>query len=180
METKQLKTQTLNNLLGYAENWYQQFFKQIKLPKIKIDNNQINKGIPNTDIPMSVRNDGWFPLYGFEIFINKFKLFLEQELDTQITPNMQLIYYPKNGYMNWHTNSNNPSTRIYLVRAIENPLSEMEFQDKIIKDRPLWSFNSFKIENKTWHCVNAKTERLSLGFQYKGNKTIQQLEEILK
>lgn len=179
MQLKKSKTNILSNLFDYTENWYQQFFKQIKLPKIKTDNNQIDKGIPNKDIPKVGNNDGWYPFYGYEIFINKVKNYLEQILEAKITPNMQLIYYPKNGYMNWHTNSDNPCTRIYLVRAEENPLSEMRFKNKIIKDKSLWSFNVFKIKDKTWHCVNALTPRLSLGFHYKGNLNIKQIGEKL-
>lgn len=179
MELKKSKTNILNNLFDYTENWYQQYFKQIKLSTIKLDNNQIDKGIPNKDIPKVGNNDGWYAFYGYKIFINKVKNYLEQILEAKLTPNMQLIYYPKNGYMNWHTNSDNPCTRIYLVRAEKNPLSEMRFENKIIKDKPLWSFNVFKIEDKTWHCVNALTPRLTLGFHYKGNLTTKQIGEKL-
>ncbi|BAQ86093.1 hypothetical protein [uncultured Mediterranean phage uvMED] len=179
MQLKKSKTQTLNNLFDYTENWYQQYFKQIKEPTIKIDNNQIDKGIPNKDIPKVGNNDGWYSFDGYKIFINKVKLFLEDRLDTKIIPNFNLVYYPKNGYMNWHTNSDNPCTRIYLVRAEENPLSEMRFENRIIKDDPLWSFNVFKIEDKTWHCVNALTPRLSLGFHYQGNKSINKIQELI-
>jgi hypothetical protein len=168
-----------NNNFNILENWYQKFFSQIKIPKIKIDNNQTSNSIPNKDITMSERNDGWFAVYGFEHIIKQVKNFLENRIKETLTPNMQFIYYPKNGYMNWHTNSNNPSTRIYLVRAEENPLSEMRFENKIVKDKPLWSFNVFKIEDKTWHCVNALTPRLSLGFHYQGNKSINKIQELI-
>jgi hypothetical protein len=168
-----------NNLYSVLENWYNNVFVKLKFSKIKTDNNLTHQKIPKYNIAKTTINDGHIGLYGWKHIIQQTKTIVEDIIQDQVIPNMQLIYYPKNGYMNWHTNSDNPSTRIYLVKAEQNPLSEMRFENKIIKDNPLWSFNIFKIEDKTWHCVNALTPRLSLGFHYQGNKTIKELKELL-
>lgn len=164
-----------NKLYSVLENWHNNVFVKLKFSNIKIDNNLTHQKIPTHNITRTTINDGHIGLYGWEHIIQQTKNILEHIIQDKVIPNMQLIYYPTNGYMNWHTNSNNPSTRIYLVRASENPSSKIKFKNKIIKDKPFWSFNIFKIKDKTWHCIDAKTERLSLGFHYKGKQSINEL-----
>ena len=151
------------------ENWYQTVFPNLNLSNVKVDNNLTSLPIPPQDVIQAEKDDGYMGLYGWKIVIQETKAILEDMLQDKVIPNMQLIYYPKNGYMNWHTNSNNPSTRIYIVRSTGNPKSCMKFKDKIIYDKPLWSVNIFDVGKDSWHCVDAKTERLSLGFHYNGN-----------
>ena len=170
-----MTTQNLKLFLP-LEEWYENIFSKLKFPKIKLDNNLTHKSIPLYDIPKTTMNDGHVGLYGWEIVIQQTKTILENIIQDVVIPNMQMIYYPNNGYMNWHTNSNNPAKRIYLVRSTDNPKSRMKFKDRIIEDKPMWSVNIFDVKKDTWHCVDAKTERLSLGFQYKGNKTTKELK----
>ena len=97
------------------------------MSNVKVDNNLTSLPIPSQDVIQAEKDDGYMGLYGWKIGIQQTKTILEDMLQNKVIPNMQLIYYPKNGYMNWHTNSNNPSTRIYLVRSTENPKSYMKF-----------------------------------------------------
>lgn len=166
-----------HKLFKPLENWYKNIFINLKFSKIKIDNNKTNSAIPSHDIPQTKIDDGHLALYGWKIVIQETRKILEDLIEDVVTPNMQIIYYPSNGYMNWHTNSNNQSIRIYLVRSTMQPESKMKFKNKIIDDKPLWSYNIFKITQDTWHCIDAKTERLSLGFHYKGNQDMHQLKQ---
>lgn len=72
-----------------------------------------------------------------------------------------LFYYPPGGGMGWHTNSNAPGWRIYVVRA--EGLSWMHTPDGRMADRSVHA-NVFKIEEGgCWHAVEAESARWSLG-----------------
>jgi len=168
-----------NELYSVLEDWHKTIFPQLNLRNINVDNNLTHEDIPLHDIAKTKVNDGHKGLYGWKHIIQQTKVILEDLIQDVVIPNMQLVYYPPNGYMNWHTNSNNPSTRIYLVRSTDTPESKMKFKDKVIEDKPFWSFNIFEVGKNTWHCIDAKTERLSLGFHYKGNQSISDIEQKL-
>ena len=88
-------------------------------------------------------------------------------------------YYTKykgyNGYMGWHTNSDTPGDRWYLVYNTEEDSSFFRYIDPntnkmITKWEPKgWSINRFRIpddvNNPFWHCVGSYTNRLSIGFR---------------
>jgi hypothetical protein len=81
------------------------------------------------------------------------------------------IWYPVNGYMGWHTNSNNKGYRIYCTFAREGEKSFFRFRDpeteEIITswDKQGWNFRMFKIgEKPIWHSVFSETDRISIGY----------------
>ena len=81
------------------------------------------------------------------------------------------IWYPVNGYMGWHTNSNNKGYRIYCTFVKESEKSFFRFRDpeteEIVTswDKQGWNFRIFKIgEKPIWHSVFSETDRISIGY----------------
>lgn len=102
----------------------------------------------------------------------KVKDFIEEKFNKKVTSS-NFIQYPVNGYMRWHTNSDYPGERIYVVYS-ENGESYFKYldndSDKVIeiKDNVGWSINTFcipKLPEKFWHCVYSHTNRISIGFR---------------
>jgi len=75
---------------------------------------------------------------------------------------VQLVYYPPGGGIGWHTNSNVPGWRAYLVRA--PGASFFKTADGVYPDRNGWA-NLFLVEPGSWHCVGARDERWALGLR---------------
>lgn len=104
--------------------------------------------------------------------IENIKNFVEKKINKKVV-NTALLYYPVNGYMTWHTNSNFPGERIYLVFS-ETGESYFKYLDSNsnevikMKDNIGWSMNRFFIPTLPehfWHCVCSKTNRISVGFR---------------
>ena len=84
------------------------------------------------------------------------------------------FFYPKNGYIGWHTDKNNIGRRSYLTWAEEDKKSFFRYYDnkkqKIVTkyDKKGWKINSFLVKPTElfWHCVYSDTNRISIGFQY--------------
>jgi hypothetical protein len=81
------------------------------------------------------------------------------------------IWYPNNGYMGWHTNSNNKGFRLYCTYARESNKSFFRYRDpddgEIVTswDKEGWNFRMFRIsENLLWHCVYSETDRFRIGY----------------
>jgi hypothetical protein len=82
------------------------------------------------------------------------------------------IWYPKNGYMGWHTNQASQGYRLYCSYAPESKKSFFRFRDpttnEIITswDKEGWGFRMFHItqDAPVWHCVYSETNRISLGY----------------
>ena len=81
------------------------------------------------------------------------------------------IWYPINGFMGWHTNSNNKGFRVYCTFAKEGNKSFFRYRnpetDEIITswDKEGWNFRIFKIgELNLWHSVYSQTDRFSIGY----------------
>ena len=78
-----------------------------------------------------------------------------------------LFWYPPTGYCGWHTNSNNPGKRNYLVWAEEDNKSFFRYQDKktgeiVTKwEKKGWQIQEFM--TPIWHCVGSYTNRISIG-----------------
>ena len=96
----------------------------------------------------------------------------------ELFPDNQIIntghfLYPKNGFMGWHTNSNEPYYRVYLTYTEEGNKSFFRYMDwdtkKIITswDQKGLTIRKFKTyeECPLWHCVGSETNRLSLGYE---------------
>tara|TARA_Y100001938_G_scaffold71006_1_gene98439 strand:- start:662 stop:1288 length:627 start_codon:yes stop_codon:yes gene_type:complete len=78
-------------------------------------------------------------------------------------------WYPKNSYMGWHTNSDQPGDFLYLVWAEEDNKSFFRYKDtdtgEIITkwEKRGWQVNRF--ETPMWHCVASYTNRISIGYR---------------
>lgn len=82
--------------------------------------------------------------------------------------------YPKNGFMGWHTNSDNPCKRLYISIADEDGQSYFRYYDTLKKqivtdydstDIILREFDVTNHKPYFWHCVYSKCNRLSIGFR---------------
>jgi hypothetical protein len=103
------------------------------------------------------------------------------ELAKKLLPDKKFVqttgrfYYPPNGFMDWHTNSNNPGYRIYATFCKESNKSFFRYKlnDSILTEYELqgWNFRLFEVKkiNPYWHCIHSNTHRFSFGFQFKLN-----------
>jgi hypothetical protein len=81
-------------------------------------------------------------------------------------------YYPKGGYMSWHTNSDKPEKHVYItyVDELNKSFFRSSVNEKVITD---WDSEKltvrvFDIVNKEpyyWHCVYSECNRYSFGFR---------------
>lgn len=82
-------------------------------------------------------------------------------------------YYPKDGgYMGWHTNSDAPFERLYLVYSTTGESWFKYYCDKSkkvvsVKDKKGWNVYSFHTPKDPlfWHCVYTECDRYSFGFR---------------
>ena len=81
------------------------------------------------------------------------------------------IWYPKNGFMGWHTNSNNKGHRLYCVYVKEGGKSFFRYKNPINGeivtswDKKGWNFRIFRIDKKLlWHTIYSGTDRFSIGY----------------
>jgi hypothetical protein len=79
-------------------------------------------------------------------------------------------YYTKNGCIEWHTNSDIPGTRVYIIFTTipgifryKNPVTGEIIDDS---DNIGWTQREFKVEkeNPLWHCVYSPAPRFAYGF----------------
>lgn len=115
-----------------------------------------------------------FPPYETSLKIIEF---LETELDKQLIRPTGNFLYPTGGYMGWHTNSNMPGYRVYLVYSPEMYSSYFKYVDPITKeviedwDDKGWTARLFKVDNHPqrffWHAVHAvHNPRISYGYWF--------------
>lgn len=84
------------------------------------------------------------------------------------------FWYPRGGFMGWHTNLRKPGWRMYINYAEEENKSFLRYRDpdtqKIVTawDK-IWNFRLFKITplKPFWHAVYSDTNRFSLGYLIK-------------
>lgn len=82
------------------------------------------------------------------------------------------FYYPKGGYMSWHTNSDKPEKRVYITYVDEPNKSffRSSVNGKVTTD---WDTNNINIrvfdvtdaKPYYWHCVYSECNRYSFGFR---------------
>jgi len=105
---------------------------------------------------------------------------ISKTLNTEFIKPSGNFLYPEGGYMGWHTNSDAPCIRVYLVYVEKDNAACFKYLDnsgknpKIITDwdKKGWNIRVFKITNDVqdylWHSVNAeKTQRFSFGYRFK-------------
>lgn len=81
--------------------------------------------------------------------------------------------YPEGGYMKWHTNSNAPFTRLYIVYSEGDNSSFFRYKDVDGKVVTCWDKKGFNYylfdtpqDDLFWHCVySGKARRFSFGFR---------------
>ncbi|WP_234775673.1 hypothetical protein [Paraburkholderia tropica] len=82
------------------------------------------------------------------------------------------VWYPRNGFMGWHTNNNLPGLRLYLTYADEMEMSFFRYMDPVTRkiitsfDKKGWALRLFCIpqDGFFWHCVYSDCNRYSLGW----------------
>lgn len=82
--------------------------------------------------------------------------------------------YPPGGFLDWHTNSDHPGRRIYLIWN-EAPGSFFRYKDPnsgrfhTVEDAVGWCFRTFVVAPAhtppLWHCVYAAGDRFAMGFR---------------
>lgn len=80
-------------------------------------------------------------------------------------------WYPKGGFIGWHTNETNIGWRLYISYCEEPGNSYFRYRhpethEIITSYDEEWMFRIFKItkSNPLWHCVYSNTNRYSIGF----------------
>jgi len=86
------------------------------------------------------------------------------------------FFYPKNGYMSWHTNNKAPGLRVYFSYTEHANSSFFTYKDgdKIVKDPDWegWTGREFRISKEgppLWHAIYAEKPRISIGFRVINN-----------
>jgi len=98
--------------------------------------------------------------------INELFKYLEDTDKKRYKPS-GLFFTPPGGYCGWHTNSDNPGHRMYLVWAEEDNKSFFKWKDpntgEIITKWEKKGWNVNKFEAPMWHCLGSWTNRISIG-----------------
>lgn len=113
----------------------------------------------------------------FEVAVLLIK-FLEDIVGKKIAQPSGSFLYPIDGYMGWHTNSNSPGIRAYVVYNQHEHGSYFKYVDTssgnpvIVTDWDIcgWNVRIFNIpeHNYFWHCVNViNSPRISFGYKFK-------------
>jgi len=82
------------------------------------------------------------------------------------------FYYPKGGFMGWHTNHDTDEDRIYITYAEEDKKSFFRYykDENIITDydNKGITIRRFSVAGGPpffWHCVGSETDRFSFGYR---------------
>lgn len=80
--------------------------------------------------------------------------------------------YPPGGYLQWHTDSDNPGVRVYFTFTAKEGSFFRYFQDgevMTLMDKVGWNVRIFHVNpaHLFWHCVYAASTRYTFGFNCK-------------
>lgn len=97
---------------------------------------------------------------------------IDQFPGCSITPSGNFLY-PDNGFMGWHTNSNEPFTRCYITFVDDVGLSGFKYLNSTgqiitdVDDEPIKIrvFDTPEAPSLFWHSVYSKCNRYSFGFK---------------
>ena len=98
----------------------------------------------------------------------KLESLIEEKYNIKVSAS-GLCWYPPKSYMGWHTNSNLPGKRIYIVWAKEDNKSFFRWRDSKTQEvhtkweKKGWNINIFDAPD--WHAVASWTDRISIGMQ---------------
>jgi hypothetical protein len=76
------------------------------------------------------------------------------------------IWYPPGGFMDWHTNSNNPGKRLYVSWSETGDSGMKWYRDGEViddPDQPGWNARIF--DTPQWHMIYADCWRFSIGWK---------------
>jgi len=80
------------------------------------------------------------------------------------------MYYTQNSCIDWHTNSDNVGTRVYIIFTNKPGIFRYKdpFTGTIVDDMDYigWTQREFKVDknNLLWHCVHSPSPRFAYGF----------------
>jgi len=106
---------------------------------------------------------------GFQANLTDFLLTKEFQLKGERASGC--FFYPKEGFMSWHTNYKRNDWRIYIVKSLEgDSFFRYKKDNEIITeyDPKGWSYRIFYVGDKDspfWHCVYGGSGRYSIGFR---------------
>jgi hypothetical protein len=112
--------------------------------------------------------------FSFDGTTNKFTHLVKELYPCYDIVNSGGFYYPPTGYMSWHTNSNKPCKRVYLVYADEDNKSFFRWKDPVTNeivtsyDNKGLTIREFDVTGQApylWHCIYSDCNRVSFGFR---------------
>jgi len=138
--------------------------------KIDLDakDNVSKQSLPDADIDVATNRN--LVDLSYKGLNNKFIHLLQEIYPTYNIINSGLFYYPPTGYMGWHTNSEKPCKRVYIVYSDGKSFFRYkDAQDNIVTD---WDKKGVDIkefdipeDDKLWHCIYSEGNRVSIGFR---------------
>lgn len=76
------------------------------------------------------------------------------------------IWYPPGGWMDWHTNSNNPGKRLYVSWSETGDSGMRWYRDgEVVNDPDQQGWNVRIFDTPQWHMVYADCWRFSVGWK---------------
>lgn len=184
----------LNEFSDFMKN-YDHVSLETLIPKIEMFKDVAKKDKINEGTSLSYLNNALispkeygFPRLSWGLEINYSKNLIDEQLKNQskITNdklmnffgarnNALIMYYPSNGYIGWHNNSNAHGYNIILTYSFEGDgnFSYLDIKtNEIIKlnDKQGWNakagyFGKFKESEKiVWHCAKTKSPRMTLSY----------------
>lgn len=143
-------------------------YKDVAEIDLDAEGNVSKQSLPNADIDVAT-NRNLIDLSDKGLN-NKFIHLLQEIYPTYNIINSGLFYYPPTGYMGWHTNSEKPCKRVYIVYSDGKSFFRYkDAQDNIVTD---WDKKGVDIkefdipeDDQLWHCIYSKGNRVSIGFR---------------
>jgi hypothetical protein len=143
-------------------------YKDVAEIDLDAKDNVSKQSLPDADIDVATNRN--LVDLSYKGLNNKFIHLLQEIYPTYNIINSGLFYYPPTGYMGWHTNSEKPCKRVYIVYSDGKSFFRYkDAQDNIVTD---WDKKGVDIkefdipeDDKLWHCIYSEGNRVSIGFR---------------
>jgi len=143
-------------------------YKDVAEIDLDAKDNVSKQSLPDADIDVATNRN--LVDLSYKGLNNKFIHLLQEIYPTYNIINSGLFYYPSTGYMGWHTNSEKPCKRVYIVYSDGKSFFRYkDAQDNIVTD---WDKKGVDIkefdipeDDKLWHCIYSEGNRVSIGFR---------------
>ena len=143
-------------------------YKDVAEIDLDAKDNVSKQSLPGADIDVATNRN--LVDLSYKGLNNKFIHLLQEIYPTYNIINSGLFYYPPTGYMGWHTNSEKPCKRVYIVYSDGKSFFRYkDAQDSIVTD---WDKKGVDIkefdipeDDKLWHCIYSEGNRISIGFR---------------